>query len=44
MIDSGVLFKNCSNGISVNGLVNGSNSGILINADIGDYNSEYGIY
>ena len=49
MIGPGVSFKNCENGIYIDGKVNGSNSGILINADIGhigdenDTNSLYGI-
>ena len=51
MINSGVSFENCYNGISINGKVNGTNSGIYINADVGhignedgDVNSTYGIY
>lgn len=45
MIDKDVLFKNCSNGIYIDGKVNGSNSGIYIKGDIGDaINSNYGIY
>ena len=36
MIDSDVSFKNCENGIYINGTVNGSNSGIYINGDVGD--------
>ena len=45
MIDKDVLFKNCSNGIYIDGKVNGSNSGIYINGDVGDTdNSKYGIY
>ena len=51
MIGSGVSFKQCLNGISINGPVNGTKSGIFINADIGhvsnvsgDVNSTYGIY
>ena len=42
-LSQSVSFKNCINGIYIYGKVNGSNSGILINADIGDNNSNYGI-
>ena len=45
MINSGVSFENCYNGINISGKVTGSNSGIYINADIGDAKySTYGIY
>ena len=46
MINSGVLFKNCENGIYINGPVNGTNSGIYVkDGVIGDAKySTYGIY
>ena len=45
MIGPGVSFKNCENGIQIRGKVNGSNSGIYLNATVGDLNNtKYGIY
>ena len=45
MLEHGISFVKYYNGIYVNGTVKGSNSGIYLNATVGDiHNSEYGIY
>ena len=44
MISNSVSFENCYIGININGKVMGYRRSILINGDIGDENSEYGIY
>ena len=44
LIDSDVSFKDCENGLYINGNITGSDSGIYLNGEIGDANnSKYGI-
>ena len=44
LIDSDVSFKDCENGLYINGKVTGSKNGLYLNGEIGDANnSKYGI-
>lgn len=39
LIDSDASFKDCENGLYINGKVTGSKSGIYLNGEIGDANN-----